>query len=296
MILEACQLCPRKCGVNRRAGEKGFCKAGSELKVARAALHHWEEPCLSGTKGSGTIFFSYCTLQCVYCQNHHISTGGNGTVLTEEELADHFLRLQDEGAHNINLVTPTHYLIPIRDAIRIAKNKGLHLPIVYNTSGYERVESLKLLEGLIDVYLPDFKYFSKKYANLYSKAPHYVDYAKEAIEEMVRQVGEPVFDEEGMMIKGVMIRHLMLPGLLFDTKKIIDYIYETYGNQVYISLMNQYTPIHEIRAYPKLNEKLNPRHYEYMVDYAIGIGIENGFIQEGETASESFIPPFHEGL
>lgn len=292
--LKACKLCPRECGVNRLNGQKGFCKAGDKVDIARAALHHWEEPCLSGDRGSGTVFFSHCTLQCVFCQNHEISTGGKGKAISIEELATIFLSLQSKGAHNINLVTPTHYVVQIIEALKLAREKGLHLPIVYNSSGYEKVETLKLLEGYIDVYLPDFKYFKEKYASKYSKAPDYTYYIKLAIDEMVRQVGEAIFDEHSIMQKGVIIRHLMLPGLLFDSKKIVSYIHQTYGDSVYMSIMNQYTPLEIVKDYPELNQRVSPRHYEYITDYALQIGVENGFIQEGETASESFIPAFNE--
>lgn len=291
-ILEKCELCPRKCGVNRLEGESGFCKAGAKVKIARAALHHWEEPCISGERGSGTVFFSHCTLKCVFCQNHQISSGGKGKELTEEELADIFLDLQEQGAHNINLVTPTHYVPQIIKALESAKVRGLQLPIVYNSSGYETTETLRLLEGYIDIYMPDLKYYKEGYAKKYSKAADYFVYTKSALEEMVKQRPKAVFDQEGMMTKGVIVRHLMLPGLLFDTKKIIEYLYKTYGNTLYISLMNQYTPLEIVKDYPELNRKLNARHYDYMVDYLISLGVENGFIQEGETASESFIPPF----
>lgn len=293
-ILKKCCLCPRECQVNRLNGELGFCLADDQVKIARAALHHWEEPCISGEKGSGTIFFSHCTLKCVFCQNHEISTGGAGKKMSIKELAQAFLRLEDEGAHNINLVTPTHYVPQIIEALKTAKQNGLTLPIVYNSSGYESLTTLKMLEGYIDIYLPDFKYFKDKYAVKYSKASNYAEYAKEALDEMVRQVGIPKFDAEGIMEKGVIMRHLMLPGLLFDSKKIIQYIYERYGDGVYISIMNQYTPLSIIKNYPELNKKLNPEHYDFIVDYALNIGVEKGFMQEGETASESFIPPFNE--
>lgn len=295
MTLEACKLCPRECGVNRIEGQVGFCKAGAKVKIARAALHHWEEPCISGERGSGTVFFSHCTLKCVFCQNYEISTQDRGKVLSLQGLAEHFLRLQQEGAHNINLVTPTHYVLQIIEALNLARQEGLVIPVIYNSSGYERIETIKLLKGCVDVYLPDLKYFKDRYAMSYSKAPDYFEYAKVAIEEMVRQVGEPVFDEEGMIQKGVIIRHLMLPGCLFDTKKLVEYIYHTYEHKVYLSLMNQYTPLEHVKEYPELNKKINPRHYEYMVEYAIDLGIENGFIQEGDTAIESFIPRFNEG-
>lgn len=293
-LLEQCTLCPRACKVNRLKGQLGFCKAGEEIEIARAALHHWEEPCLSGERGSGTIFFSHCTLGCVFCQNYEISTIGKGKGISIDRLSEICLELQAKGAHNINLVTPTHYTVQIVEALKLAKEKGLHLPIVYNTSGYEKVETLKLLEGYVDIYLPDFKYFKAGYGKKYSKAPQYSDYAKAALHEMVRQVGVATFDEEGIMQKGVIVRHLMLPGLLFDSKHIVDYLYETYKDTVYLSLMNQYTPLKPIEKYPELNRTLSPAHYEYLVDYALSIGVENGFIQEGETSKESFIPPFNE--
>lgn len=292
--LEACRLCPRECGVDRLHGQVGFCKATDGIRIARAALHYWEEPCISGEKGSGTVFFSHCTLKCVFCQNHEISTSGRGKVVSVERLATIFLELQEKGANNINLVTPTHYVPQIIMALQIAKNKGLTLPIVYNSSGYEKVETLKALEGYVDIYLPDFKYFKEKYAKKYSFAPEYFEFAKKALDEMVRQIGEPKFDENGIMLKGVIVRHLMLPGLLFDSKKIVDYLYNTYGNRIYISLMNQYTPLEQVKDYPELNRVLSPSHYDYLVDYAVDLGVENGYIQEGETNKESFIPPFNE--
>lgn len=294
VALEACKLCPRECGINRKEGKLGFCQASDRVKIARVALHHWEEPCISGSRGSGTVFFSHCTLKCVFCQNYDISTQGNGKEITVEELANQFLKLQKEGAHNINLVTPTHYVVQIIHALKIARAKGLEIPIVYNSSGYEKRETIKLLEGYIDIYLPDFKYFKDRYAIKYSKTPKYLEYVKGAIEEMIQQVGIPRFNEQGIIQKGVMIRHLMLPGLLFDTKKIIEYVFHTYGDRVYLSLMNQYTPLEHVKKYPEINRKINANHYDYMVEYAIKLGIENGFIQEGDTAIESFIPPFNE--
>ncbi|MDF2614609.1 MAG: radical protein [Clostridia bacterium] len=291
-VLKTCHLCPRKCGVDRLKGELGYCNAGGQVKIARAALHYWEEPCLSGENGSGTVFFSHCTLKCIFCQNHQISTKGMGKEISIEELAQIFLRLQQEGAHNINLVTPAHYVPQIIEALKLAKFKGLNLPIVYNSSGYETLETLQMLEGYIDVYLPDFKYFKEAYATRYSNAPCYAEYAKAAIKEMVRQAGETIFTEGGMMQRGVIVRHLMLPGLLFDSKKVVKYIHETYDNRIYISIMNQYTPLSIIKEHLELNRVVNPKHYDFIIDYALEIGIENGFFQEGETASESFIPEF----
>lgn len=296
-LLESCNLCPRNCGVNRLNGNRGFCGASDKIRVARAALHYWEEPCISGEDGSGTVFFSHCTLKCVFCQNYDISQCEYGKEITTERLAEIFIELQDKGALNINLVTPTHYVVQIIEAIKMSRKQGLKLPIIYNSSGYENVETIKLLKGYIDVYLPDLKYFNNKYSTKYSKAINYFQFAKEAIDEMVDQVGEVKFDENGIVQKGVIIRHLMLPGLLFDSKKIIDYIYNKYGNKVYISIMNQYTPLENVKDYPEINKRLNSKHYDAMIDYAVSIGVENGFIQEEGTDKESFIPLFnYEGV
>ena len=293
-ILSNCTLCPRKCKADRTGGALGFCGAGEKVKIARAALHFWEEPCISGTHGSGTVFFSHCTMKCVFCQNYDISTSCKGKEITQRELADRFLDLKNQGAHNINLVTPTHFVPQITEALDIAKSKGLDIPTVYNTSGYECIETLKMLEGYIDIYLPDMKYFDDKYAVKYSKAPDYFNIAKAAIHEMLRQVGKPQFDENGMMKKGVIVRHLMLPGLLFDSKKIMDYLYSEYKNDIFVSIMSQYTPLIHVEKYPELNKKLNPKHYEAMINYCMELGMENAFVQEGSAADESFIPPFNE--
>ena len=292
-LLENCKLCPRSCEVNRLQGKRGFCGSTDKIIVARAALHYWEEPCISGDIGSGTVFFSNCTLKCVFCQNYDISQCSYGKEIDTNRLSEIFLELQEKGALNINLVTPTHYVAQIIDTLDIAKAKGLKIPIIYNSSGYEKVETIKLLKGYVDVYLPDLKYFDTKYSTKYSKAPNYFDYAKEAIKEMVNQVGEPKFNEDGIIEKGVIIRHLMLPGLLFDSKKIIDYIYNTFGNKVYISIMNQYTPLDNVKEYPEINKPLNQKHYQALIDYALSIGVENGFIQEEGTDKESFIPLFN---
>lgn len=301
MISEYCNLCPRACKVNRAAGDRGICGETQTLRVARASLHMWEEPCLSGTKGSGTVFFTGCTLHCVYCQNKMIANGNYGKEITVERLADIFLEQQERGANNINLVTPTHFIPQIVKALEISKSRGMDLPIVYNTSSYENVDALKMLDGLVDIYLPDLKYLSPELSLKYSKAPDYFDVASLAIKEMVRQAGEPQFAkrhnemgiEYGMMKKGVIVRHLLLPGQLEDSKKIVKYLYETYGDKIYISIMNQYTPMPGIEEkYPELGRKITPKEYDTLVDYAIELGVENGFIQEGETASESFIPEF----
>lgn len=292
-VLKDCTLCPRECHADRTAGKKGYCKVSDELVVARAALHMWEEPCISGQEGSGTVFFSGCCLGCIYCQNRNIAKGLAGKVITIERLAEIFLELQAKGANNINLVTPSHYVPHIIEALEISRKKGLTLPIVYNCSGYEKTETLRLLDGYVDVYLPDFKYMSDEPAIKYSKCRNYFQVAAGAIEEMVRQVKETEFDERGIMKKGIIVRHLTLPGYLEDSKRIIKYLYETYGDKIYISIMNQYTPITRHELYPELNRKITEDEYNELVDYAIEIGVENGFIQEGDTAEESFIPEFN---
>jgi putative pyruvate formate lyase activating enzyme len=291
-VLECCKICPRECGVNRIKGNYGFCKASDKIKVARAALHYWEEPCISGESGSGTVFFSGCNMGCVFCQNERISHGKIGKEIDVERLVDIFFELKEKGANNINLVTPTHYLPQIEAAIVKAKTNHLNLPFVYNTSSYEKVESIRRLEGLIDIYLPDLKYNSPILSKKYSNAPDYFKYASNAIKEMVRQIPHPIFNSNGMMKKGVIVRHLLLPEYLSDSKQIVKYLYETYGDQIYISLMSQYTPMPKINKYPELARKVTTEEYDELVDYAIELGVENGFIQEGETASESFIPDF----
>lgn len=253
----------------------------------------WEEPCISGNAGSGAVFFSGCPLRCIYCQNYEIAGGKVGKEITMERLTDIFLELQEQGAANINLVTPTHYTPQIIPALERAKEQGLHLPIVYNCSGYEKLETLQKLNGLIDIYLTDFKYMDTEVAKRFSRAEDYPQVAQIALEEMVRQQGEPVFDAQGMMQQGVIVRHLLLPNHLKNGKEVVRYVYETYGNQVYLSLMNQYTPLPQMADIPELNRKVTKREYESLIDYAIYLGVENGFIQEGETAEESFIPSFN---
>lgn len=297
--MSGCKLCPKSCGAKREAGQRGYCGESGTVRAARAALHMWEEPCISGTRGSGTIFFSGCTLRCVYCQNRGIAEGRVGKEISVDRLADIMLELQDKGANNINLVTPTHFAPQIAKAIITARGGGLVIPTVYNTSAYETPETIAMLDGLADVYLPDMKYFSPKRAGKYSNAPDYPEAAKAALAEMVRQTGTAVFSdgngavEEGIMMRGVIVRHLLLPGGLEDSKAVIRYLYETYGDAVYISIMNQYTPMPEISAkFPELARKVTDEEYDSLVDYAVSLGIENGFIQEGETALESFIPDF----
>lgn len=292
--MSGCTLCPRMCGADRENGKTGFCGETGEIRAARAALHMWEEPCISGKEGSGTVFFTGCTLRCVFCQNHEIAGSKVGKVISEERLAEIFLELQGKGANNINLVTPTHFVPQIIRALQSAKEQGMHLPVVYNTGGYERVETLKMLDGLVDIYLPDFKYLNTDHAKKYSMAEDYPEVAKAAIAEMVRQAGKPVFDERGMMKRGVIVRHLLLPGCLADGKRVVKYLHETYGNRIYMSLMSQYTPLESLDAakYPELNRKVPEYAYEKLVDYAISLGVMQAFIQEGDTAKESFIPPF----
>lgn len=292
--MSGCRLCPRSCGADRSGGAKGYCGESSIVRVARAALHMWEEPCISGDNGSGTVFFCGCTLRCVYCQNHVISTGAAGKAITVERLSEIFLELQEKGANNINLVTPTHFVPQIIAALQRARTEGLNLPVVYNTSGYECVETLRRLEGYVDVYLPDFKYLDEVHAGKYSAAADYPDVAKRALAEMVRQTGPPMFDSGGIMTKGVIVRHLLLPGCLKEARAVVEYLFHTYGNQIYMSLMNQYTPLETLDSgrYPELARRVSPRAYDRLVDYAIELGVEQAFIQEGGTAEESFIPPF----
>lgn len=287
-----CILCPRMCRTDRAAGQMGYCRMPEEIHAARAALHMWEEPCISGEEGSGTVFFSGCTLRCVFCQNYQIADGSVGKEISVERLAEIFLELQEKGANNINLVTPTHYAGQIKQALTRSRREGLRLPVVYNTSGYETVEAIKGLEGYVDIYLPDMKYVSRELSFQYSKAADYFEKASAALAEMVRQTKEALYDERGIMKRGVIVRHLMLPGCLEDSKAVVRYLYETYHDTITISIMNQYTPLPQVAGIPELNRRVTEEEYEELVDYAIALGVENGYIQEGETAEESFIPAF----
>lgn len=289
---ENCLLCPRKCGINRSTGQTGVCGVSSEIKVARAALHYWEEPCISGKRGSGAVFFSGCSLHCVFCQNREISDGKEGKVISKERLSDIFMELADKGANNINLVTPGQYIPDIVWAVNDAKSRGMKLPIIYNTSGYENVTELKLLEGIVDVYLPDFKYMDSALSAKYSRAKDYPSVAKQAISEMVRQQPRVVIDDAtGLIQKGVIVRQLLLPGHVNDAKAILKYLHDTYQDSIYISMMSQFTPI-ALKDYPEINRTVTRREYERLIDYAIKIGITNAFIQEGNVAKDSFIPAF----
>lgn len=289
---ENCLLCPRKCGINRSTGQTGVCGVSAEIRVARAALHYWEEPCISGEKGSGAVFFSGCSLHCVFCQNREISDGKAGKVISKERLSDIFLELKAKGANNINLVTPGQYIPDIVWAVRDARRRGMKLPIVYNTSGYEDAKELKLLDGIVDVYLPDFKYMDSVLSAKYSRAKDYPSVAKQALSEMVRQQPDVVIDDAtGLIQKGVIVRQLLLPGHVNDAKAILKYLHDTYQNSIYISMMSQFTPI-ALKDYPEINRTVTGREYERLIDYAIKIGITNAFIQEGDVAKDSFIPAF----
>ena len=262
------------------------------IYLARAALHMWEEPCISGTKGSGAVFFSGCGLRCCFCQNHDIAIGSRGLAVSVERLGEIFLELKEKGAANINLVTGAHYVPQIIEALKLARMQGMDLPVVYNSSGYEKLETLKLLEGYVDIYLPDLKYMEPDLAQKFSHAPDYVERAKAAIKEMVRQSGSCQFGEDGYIRRGTIVRHLILPGHTKNSRKVLRYLHETYGEEIYISIMNQYTPVREFGEFKELNRKVTKREYEKVLDTAVEMGIQNGFIQEGETASESFIPEF----
>ena len=273
-----CDLCPRKCLVDRKKGEKGICGQTENLKVARAALHFWEEPCISGDAGSGAVFFSGCPLHCVFCQNENIANGTVGKEISLERLVDIFLELQEKRANNINLVTPGHFVPQIVKALDQARKEGLTLPVVYNTSSYETVDTIKMLEGYVDIYLPDFKYMSPVLSKKYSHAPDYAEVAKAAIAEMVRQTGKAVFvngEEDNLILSGTIVRHLTLPGCMADSMQILKYLHETYGDMIYISIMNQFTPLSNLEKYPELNRRITDVEYETLVDYAIDIGIEN---------------------
>lgn len=287
----SCTLCPRNCRVDRRIST-GYCREKSSLQVARASLHMWEEPCISGSTGSGTVFFSGCNMGCVFCQNKKISRGEVGKQITTDRLIEIFFELEEKGANNINLVTGDMFIPTITEAIERARARGLYVPFLFNTSSYLNPDSVKMLDGLIDIYLPDFKYIRDEDAIRYSNAPGYVEAAKAAIDEMVRQQPLCEFGDKDLMTRGVIVRHLLMPGMLIQAKMIVKYLYEKYGDAIYISLMNQFTPNGELDEFPEIDRKITGREYDSLVDYASGLGLTNGYIQEGETASESFIPDF----
>ncbi len=310
---EGCRLCPRECGADRAHGERGFCRMPWEPRAARAALHFWEmpwepraaraalhfweEPCISGEEGSGAVFFSGCTLRCVYCQNHEIAEGTAGKPVSEQRLAEIFLELQEKGANNINLVTAGHFLPSVIGALEAAKLKGLQIPVVYNTGGYEKAESLRRLEGLVDIWLPDYKYRSRDLAEKYSHASDYPEIAAMALEEMVRQAGKPVLDHRGLMKRGVIVRHLVLPGATGDSKDVLEYLWDRYGDGIYVSILRQYTPLPHAKAFPELCRRISEQEYEEVVGYARFLGMSRVYIQEGECVGDSFIPAFdYEGI
>ncbi len=302
-MMSDCTLCPRMCHADRRAGKTGFCGQGAKVAAARAALHFWEEPCICGAGGSGAVFFSGCGLRCVFCQNHDIALGKRGHVLSLERLSRIFLELQEKGAVNINLVTAGHFLPQVCLALATAKRQGLNIPVVYNSSGYEEVSSLRMLAGLVDIYLPDLKYQSPRLSALYSHAPDYFEKACAAIGEMFRQVGRPVISpDSGLMERGVIVRHLLLPDCAGDSKRVLRYLHGTYGNDIYVSILNQYTPMEHLQALAEfanssLSRPVTEEEYARVLDFADRIGIENGYMQAGGTAAESFIPAFDgEGL
>ncbi len=289
-VLKKCNLCARNCQVNRYQ-EVGYCKQTNKIRIAKAAITYFEEPCISGKRGSGTIFFSGCNMGCIFCQNREISTQNFGVNVTIKRLAEIMLELEAKGASNINLVTPTMHVVGIKKALKLAKQKGLKIPIIYNTSSYETKETIQSLASLIDVYLPDLKYFNDSYAIKYSNAKNYFQIATTAIMEMYKQVPKVEFDQNGYIKKGVIIRHLMLPTLKNDTKKILEYLYNTYHDNVYISIMNQYTVMDKFE-YEELNHGIKKRDYEEIIDYALSLGITNAFCQLDDTSSKKFIPKF----
>lgn len=284
-----CNTCPRNCNIDREINV-GFCSVGEKIKIARAELHFWEEPCISGTNGSGTVFFSGCPLKCVYCQNSEISSNAYGKEISTERLAEIFKELEEKGAHNINLVTPTHFTYQILEALKIYKP---NIPIVYNCSGYEKVETLKKLEGIVDIYLTDIKYFDSEVSKKYSKAEDYFDVASNAVKEMIRQQPQNIFLENGIMQKGVIIRHLVLPLNLTQTKKILQWIKNNLPENVIISLMSQYIPLSKACEHKEINRKITKREYEKALNMFYEFGFENGFMQELESSKEDFIPPFN---
>lgn len=286
-----CRLCHRNCGVDRTVGERGRCKMTSEIYVARIAPHMWEEPPISGERGSGTVFFAGCSLGCIYCQNKEISRGELGSIYTEEELSDAMIKLAGEGVHNINFVTPTHYAPSVKKSVEIARNKGLALPIVYNTGSYDTVETVRMLKDTVDIWLPDLKYYKSSTAEKYSSAPDLANAAREAIDEMVKLCPEPIIDSEGIMQKGVIVRILLLPMHIAEAKLNLKYLYEKYGDSIYISLMSQYTPSEGLP--PPLDRRVTRAEYEELIEYAERLGVKNAFIQEHSSASESFIPDFN---
>ena len=290
-LLKSCELCPRRCKVDRY-NKLGFCNSGDKIKLALVSLHQWEEPCLIGENGAGTIFFSNCNLRCCFCQNHQISQEGAGIEVDINRLSEIFIEQQARGAANIDLVTPTHYVPQIIEALKIAKTKGLNLPILYNSNGYENVETIELLRNYVNIFLPDLKYFDDKAAVKYSNAPNYFETASKAILKMFDIVDKVEFDENGQMKRGIIVRHLILPSQRRDSMKIVEWLYKTFGDDIYISLMNQYTPMFKSTQYKELNRRLTTFEYDSVINYALELGVKKCYMQIGKTASESFVPKF----
>lgn len=290
--LKSCNICPHKCGVNRLNGIKGRCKCDNKIKIALASVHNYEEPCISGKNGSGTVFFSNCNLNCIYCQNYEISQLGKGKEITIEHLAQIFIKQQEKNVNNINLVTPTMYVPQIIEAIKIARKKGFNIPIIYNSNGYENVETIKKLNGYIDIYLPDLKYYSNEIAKKYSKIDNYFETAISAIKEMQKQVGNPIFNEEGIIQKGVIIRHLILPHHLLNTKNILKYVKENFDENTYISIMAQYFPTYKAKEDKLINRKLTKKEYKEIENYLYLLNLKNGYIQELGEHEEEYVPNF----
>ena len=290
--LENCNICPHRCGVNRMNGKTGRCKATDKVKVALASIHNFEEPCISGKNGSGTVFFSNCNLNCVFCQNYEISQLGKGKEISIEELADIFIKQQNKNVHNINLVTPTMYIYQIIEAIKLARDKGLKIPIVYNSNGYENVEALKHLKGYIDIYLPDLKYSNNEIAYKYSNIKNYYENAVQAIKEMYNQVGTPIIDENGIMKKGLMIRHLVLPNQLQNSKDVLKWINDNMDKKVFVSVMAQYFPTYRANHFPEISRKLTKEEYNEIEQYLYSLDLENGYIQELGEHEEEYVPDF----
>ena len=291
MMIENCMLCPRRCGVDRRESV-GFCGAGALARIALVSLHHWEEPCLTGDNGAGTVFFSYCNLRCCFCQNHEISHGGKGVEVTDERLAELFLEQQQRGAATLDLVTPTHYVPQIIHALDMARTKGFRLPVVYNSGAYETVETIESLRDYVDVFLPDLKYIEAASAKEYSQAEDYFPVASAAIRRMVEIAGALQFDEDGQLRRGVLVRHLVLPGHRHESMRVLDWLWQTFGDTIQISLMNQYTPMYKAAEHKGMNRRLTTFEYESVVNHAVDLGITNCYVQEGQTASEKFVPTF----
>ena len=287
-----CNLCPRRCGVDRRS-QAGFCGAGAKVRIALVSLHQWEEPCLVGEKGAGTVFFSYCNLRCVYCQNHEISHGGRGEEVTVERLAEIFLEQQARGAATLDLVTPTHYVPQIIAALDMARGKGFALPVVYNSSGYETVAAIEALRGYVDIFLPDLKYREEASGSEYSAAADYFACASEAIKKMVEITGPVQFADNGQMKRGVLVRHMVLPGHRHESMALVKWLWETFGKNIQVSLMSQYTPMYKASEHKKINRRLTTFEYESVVDYALSLGMENAYVQERRSASEEYVPDFN---